>query len=179
MTQIPINGSETGVVRLFHLDLPAEAIERFTVQAGTGEWPLKYGLGAEKLRAAFVEVVDLRDLAGLSLTGYLRDGYGVDPANLKADQAMINALKGCVVILPSTAFDTHSQTLTIAPPLRFIGAYGEVQATARTPRLRSHSTQGTINAAPAPAHPRIAAWLKLALLGIGVFAILALALVLR
>jgi len=67
-TEMHIKSSERGVIRVFHIDLPREAIERFTTQAGTGEWPMQYALGAKSLRSAFVEVINIRDLGDMSLS---------------------------------------------------------------------------------------------------------------
>ncbi|MCT4557509.1 MAG: aspartate carbamoyltransferase catalytic subunit [Pelagimonas sp.] len=184
MTQIPINGSESGMIRLFHLDLPREAIERFTVQAGTGEWPLKYGLGAEKLRAAFVEIVDLGDLGEMPLTTYLKEGYGADPAALRPHSDRVNKLRGHVLVLPSAAFDQHSQTLNIAPPLTFIGAFPETASTPAMAPLRSSSASGVLTdvltgTTQMSRGPKLPPMLLMALLGVGVFVLLLLAMLLR
>lgn len=145
MTSMQIKESETGLTRVFHLDLPPEAVERFTTQAGTGEWPLQYGLGATKLRPAFVEVVAIRDLADMPLSTYLSEAYGAMGADFKADRARLDALKGHVVVLPSQAFDATAQTLTVAAPLRWIGTYTDTPRAAGTPPLRSSSSKGTLS----------------------------------
>ena len=142
MTKMQINGSETNTTRLFHLDLPREAVERFTTQAGTGEWPLKYGLGASHLRGAFVDVVDLADLGEMPLTRYLTEAHGVQASDLRPHAAQIDGLRGHVIILPSPAFDGQSQDLTIATPLRWIGTFAEDKPTPRGARLRSSSAKG-------------------------------------
>lgn len=171
MTRIAINGSETGVVRVFHLDLPSEAVERFTVQAGTGEWPLKYGLGAEKLRAAFIEIVDLADLGSMALSAYLSEGYGVSRAALKAEKDRLDGLRGHVLILPSTAFDNHTQDLTIATPLKFIGAFGEDKPTGRGAPIRSKAAKGVLTGNAQASPMRIPPLAIAALVGLGVFAL--------
>ena len=141
--KIDIRESERGVVRVFLLDLPAQAIERFTVQAGTGEWPLKYGLGASHLNAHFIDVVDLRDLSGMTLSAYLAEGYAIPKANLREAEAQLNALKGHVVIVSSRAFDNRAQTLTVQTPLRWVGTFEEQKGRTITPPLRSKSAKGS------------------------------------
>ncbi|MCC1494211.1 aspartate carbamoyltransferase catalytic subunit [Cognatishimia sp. F0-27] len=168
MTEIKINGSERDVVRLFHIDLPREAVERFTTQAGTGEWPLKYALGAQTLRAGFVEVIDLRDLEPMTLSQYLGEAYGVRSAELKDMRGRIDALKGHVVVTPSQAFAQTSQTLTIATPLRWIGTFGEIKAAARGAALRAESASGNAAAPPHDGGLAPVRWLPFAVLFLAV-----------
>lgn len=147
MTTMQISATETGLTRVFQLDLPAQAIERFTTQAGTGEWPLQYALGATKLRPAFVEVIAIRDLADMSLSSYLAEGYGLTGADFKAARPQLDALKGHVVILPSQAFGGVQQTLTVASPLRWVGTFSEATRPAKLTPLRSDSARGTLGGA--------------------------------
>lgn len=149
MITLEINGSETDTVRLFHLDLPPEAVDRFCNQAGTGEWPLQYALGASKLRPAFVEVVAIRDLGSMPLSQYLAEAHGATGPEFRAAQEDINALDGHVVILPAQAFDHTSQTLTVAAPLYHVGTYGETKAHGAGPKLRSDSARRGQNGATA------------------------------
>ncbi|MDJ0822229.1 MAG: aspartate carbamoyltransferase catalytic subunit [Paracoccaceae bacterium] len=168
MTRMQINGSDTGTLRLFHLDLPPEAVERFTAQAGTGEWPLKYVLGATRLRPAFVEVVDIRDLGSMTLSQYLVEAHGVQGADFKAMRPQIDGLRGHVVVLPAQAFDNTSQELTIATPLRWIGTFGEVTAKRGGPKIRSASAQGVTGGSGAGAPGNPSPLLKYLLIGLGV-----------
>ncbi|WP_226626119.1 aspartate carbamoyltransferase catalytic subunit [Alloyangia pacifica] len=176
MTRMHINGSVDGEVRLFHLDLPPEAVERFTTQAGTGEFPLQYALGARKLRPSRIDVVSIRDLGEMSLSAYLAEAYQVGGEELRQMKPRIDALKGHVVILPSAAFDQTSQDLTISTPLRWIGTLKEAKgAGARAGKLRSAAARGSMDhpdsGAPAPRSRA----LTFALLGLGVLLVLALA----
>ncbi|WP_136441818.1 aspartate carbamoyltransferase catalytic subunit [Pacificoceanicola onchidii] len=175
MTTMNINGSETGTFRLFHLDLPPEAVERFTTMAGTGEWPLKYGLGATKLRPAFVDVVDIRDLGEMPLSKYLAEAHNASGVDFKAAKPQIDSLKGHVIVLPSQAFENTSQTLTIASPLRWIGTFHEETGKARGAKLRSKSAQGTLTGADANDPPGSTNMLKLILAAVAVLFLLLLA----
>ncbi|WGW04811.1 aspartate carbamoyltransferase catalytic subunit [Tropicibacter oceani] len=176
MTSMLINGSETGTVRLFHLDLPPEAIERFTTMAGTGEWPLKYGLGAKTLRPAFVDVVSIRDLEDMPLSRYMAEAHNASGADFNAARPQIDALKGHVLILPSQAFDNTTQTLTVAAPLRWVGTFSELAPKARGARLRTDSAKG-IESADGPVSPPLNIPKFLILAAIGVVALVALVLV--
>lgn len=148
-----IKSSERGVIRVFHIDLPREAVERFTTQAGTGEWPLQYALGAKSLRQAFVEVIDLRDLGEMPLSQYLINAHDVSGPDFDATRTRLDALTGFVLVLPSQAFDRTEQELTISSPLRWIGTFNEPRPTTQSAPVRSASAQGSTSGASA-AEPR-------------------------
>lgn len=179
MTRMQINGSDSNTVRLFHLDLPREAVERFATQAGTGEWPLKYALGAKRLRPAFVDVVDIRDLEEMSLSQYMVQAHGASGEDFRQMRPRIDALAGHVVILPAQAFDNTSQDLTIAAPLRWIGTFAEEKPKARGARLKSASARSMASGQSAPAGRGASAMLRLILLGVAIVVLLVLALALR
>ncbi|MFZ5965274.1 aspartate carbamoyltransferase catalytic subunit [Thalassococcus sp. BH17M4-6] len=170
MTTMEISEYDADTTRVFHLDLPPEAIERYTGQAGTGEWPLQYGLGAKKLRPAFVEIVTIRDLGDMPLSTYLSEGYGLSGEDFRADRARLDALRGHVVILTSQAFDRTAQTLSIQSPLRWIGTYTDTSKTPVGEPLRSESAKGTLaGGSPAVAGARGSSGvLKLVLAVVGV-----------
>ncbi|WP_300443923.1 aspartate carbamoyltransferase catalytic subunit [uncultured Mameliella sp.] len=151
MTKVQVNGSDRTTLYLAHLDLPPEAVDRFTQMAGTGEWPLKYALGATRLRESFVDVVAIRDLGDMTLSQYLSAAYDVPARALEQDRARIDALTGHAVVLPPQAFDATPQELTIAPPLRLIGSYGEARPTARGANPTSRAARGQVGVTlPAP-----------------------------
>ncbi|MFD1344164.1 aspartate carbamoyltransferase catalytic subunit [Litorisediminicola beolgyonensis] len=139
-----IPSSESGTVRLFHLDLPPEAIERFTAQAGTGEWPLQYALGADRLRPGFVEVISVREILPMTLSSYLAEAYGLGGEEFRGARSQIDALTGHVVIVPSEAFGHQAQTLTVASPLRWIGTFSEPQGTRAQGKVRSKAAEGHV-----------------------------------
>ena len=179
MTTMEINGSETDTLRLFHLDLPREAVERFVTQAGTGEWPLKYALGAKALRASFVDVVDIRDLGQMSLSQYMVEAHGAAGADFKAARPRIDALKGHALILPSQAFDRQGQTLSIATPIRWIGTFSETKAKPRGTKIETPSARGQTGGKPVAPGRGGSGLLKVIVIGVAVLALLVLALVLR
>ncbi|SFD91185.1 aspartate carbamoyltransferase catalytic subunit [Roseivivax sediminis] len=150
MSDLEVRAAETGIVRVFHLDLPADAVERFTGEAGTGEWPVKYALGATALRRDFVEIVAIRDLGAMTLPGYLEEAYDIAGKDLEADRAELEALTGHVLVLPSQAFERTAQTLDVRPPLRFVGAYREPGASAPAAPLHSAASGGAGTGGSAP-----------------------------
>lgn len=148
MSPIEVNGSSSEQLHLFLIDLPAEAIGRFTVQAGAGEWPLKYALGADALNASFVDVVDLNDLGTMPLTGYMQQAYNATGADFQKAALQIDALEGHVVLLPAQAFDHVSQTLTVSPPLVHVGSFSETKAPRTAQKLTSKAALGTVVSGP-------------------------------
>ncbi|MFP7672200.1 aspartate carbamoyltransferase catalytic subunit [Marivita sp. S0852] len=148
-----IKSSEQGVIRVFHIDLPREAIERFTMQAGTGEWPVQYALGATSLRNAFVEVIDLRDLDEMSLSQYLTSAHDVTGSDFEDMRARLDALKGHVLILPSQAFNQTEQDLNIAPPLHWVGTFNEPRPKPRGAPIESDAAKRSDSTPPDALRP--------------------------
>jgi hypothetical protein len=138
-----IKSSEQGVIRVFHIDLPREAIERFTTQAGTGEWPLQYALGAKSLRSAFVEIIDLRDLGEMPLSQYLVNAHDVSGPEFESTRTRLDSLDGFALVLPSQAFNRTEQDLSISSPLRWIGTFNEPKAATRGAPIKSEAAKGT------------------------------------
>ncbi|MEO0938991.1 MAG: hypothetical protein AAFY38_12630 [Pseudomonadota bacterium] len=132
---IDIPRDERGVIRVFSLSMtPAEAkalranIPHYSEDGDVDTPdPQTALLGAEYLDGAFTEVFPISDLEGLGLVGYLKEGNGVDPAQLAPDAAKLAALAGWVFIVYSSAFGGFAQTLTPGPELTLIGTYGEPQ----------------------------------------------------
>lgn len=141
-TKIHIKASEPGMIRVFHIDLPHDAIERFTKQAGTGEWPLKYALGATDLRPTFVEVIDLRDLGDMSLSDYLAQAHDLTSADFADMRHRLDAIRGFVLVLSTQAFDRTEQHLSISAPLRWIGSFAEPAAAMGMAPLQSDAALG-------------------------------------
>ncbi len=144
MNTVAINGSTNDQIHLFQIDLPSEAIERFTREAGTGEWPLKYALGATELRSDFIDVVALNDLGDMSLSTYLGVAHNAVGDAFATAAPALDALSGHVVVLPPMAFAHTSQTLTIGAPLTHIGSYAETRSEKPGPRVKSRSALGRI-----------------------------------
>lgn len=134
---------ETGVIRLFAIDLPKDQIEDFrTPVHGTDDavtWPLKDALGAAFLDEDFVEVFPVEDLESFGLAGYLMEGNDVPEDQIDAMRAQLAALKGYVLLVFSSAFSDTAQTLTPRAPLRHIGTFFSEGAPVKFEQLPSQS----------------------------------------
>lgn len=121
--KIEIKASETGVVRVFAVDIPADRIAAFT--ARNGSWPLAEALGAETLDPAQVEVFDASDLAGVGLPGYLADGHAIPQKQLEPLRTQLMAQKGVLMVIPSRAFQGTAQTLNPRDPVSLVATLHE------------------------------------------------------
>lgn len=175
--RMEITSSESGMIRLFSIDLPKEAIERFTTQAGTGEYPLQYALGASQLRNDFVDVVAIKDLGEMALSDYLAQAYDVTGQDFKQAKARIDALNGHVLILPSQAFAKTAQSLTIRHPLHWAGTFSERQGAGSRGKIRSKSAKGLASSGMGTNSGKTAGRLSATGLAIAVILILAVAFV--
>ncbi|MGY9046913.1 hypothetical protein P775_22465 [Puniceibacterium antarcticum] len=170
MIQMTVPDHETGVLRIFVIDLPPETVDRFVTEAATGEWPVRYALGASLLREAYVETVAIRDLGAMPLSTYLAEGYGLTGDDFRAARPQLDALKGHVLLLPSAALGRIEQHLKISPPLRWIGTFSEDTRPADLTPLRSKSAKGILSGGPAggPASRGSSTLLKLLVMGLGI-----------
>ena len=146
---IEITSNEIGVVRIFAIDLPEADVPGLTEQVyGPGDddyrWPLKDALGATYLDHDFVEVIRLKDLAGVGLSGYLTEGIGLPAALLEGDRAKLDGLQGHILIVLSQAFDGVAQTLTPKPPLKLIETYREPTAAPSYDPIHAEAAKGRI-----------------------------------
>ncbi|MFD0859823.1 FHA domain-containing protein [Roseovarius aquimarinus] len=123
--RIEIKATETGVVRVFSVDIPADRIGGFT--ARNGSWPLREALGAEALDPAHVEVFDAADLAGVGLAGYLAEGHAIPDDQIEPMRARLAAQEGVLMVVTSRAFQGTAQTLRPRAPLSLVGTFFEPQ----------------------------------------------------
>ncbi|ETX14846.1 aspartate carbamoyltransferase catalytic subunit [Roseivivax halodurans JCM 10272] len=145
MTEIHIPAGESDVTRVFHLDLPAEAVARFSEETGTGEWPLQDALGADSLRKDQVEIVTLRDLGTMPLSAYLAQAYDLEGPDFARDRPKLDTLSGHVLVLPGRALGHSAQTLHVQAPLTHVGSYGEPKRSAPAAPLHSTSAEGSVS----------------------------------
>lgn len=145
---INITNTESGIVRLFTVDLPAEGIAKFT--ARNGRWPLAEALGADTLDPEFIDVFDVDDLKGLGLTTYLADGHGIPEDQLTPLRPRLESLHGTVMVITSRAFSGLAQTITPRAPLNLIATFSEDRTPARFDPLPD---PGTLDASPPPPQP--------------------------
>ncbi len=158
---------EDGVVRLFAVDLDGAALEAFGRR--NGNWPVADALGIEALATDQVELFAAADLTGVGLAGYLEDGFGIPPAELKGMRPRLDALKDGVLIVRSRAFGGATVTLRPRAPLRHIATFHEERPAVQFEPLPSAGAQGVISNTTASTPPSAKRrWWPLVLIVIGV-----------
>ncbi len=120
---IQIRATETGIVRVFSVDIPADQIAAFT--ARNGRWPLREALGAETLDPEHIEVFDAADLTGVGLPGYLAEGHAIPKDQIEPMRARLAAQDGTLMVITSRAFGGTAQTLLPRAPLNLIASFSE------------------------------------------------------
>lgn len=148
---IQISSRETGVVRVFAVDIPADQIAAFT--ARNGRWPLREALGAEALDPEYVQVFDVADLAGVGLPAYLTEGHAIPEDQIGPMRARLTAQNGTVMVITSRAFAGEQQVLTPHAPLRLIGSFSETHTPitfGALPDASAQPRQPEVAPAPAP-----------------------------
>lgn len=124
-----IKTNEFGAVRVFTTELEPEGDAAITAQ----NVHKLLGDGVT-LVSSKVEVFPSKILVGMGLTNYLADGYGIPAADMAGKAAALDALKGLVILIPSSAFANNELVLEPSPALRFIGIFHE-PATASPKKL--------------------------------------------
>lgn len=175
-TQSPV-GIPDGCANAAPSPRTAFSAQDFMTQHSGGAWPLRDALGVDRLDGKYAELVDVMDLAGLGLTGYLSAGIGVDPAQIAPDRARIDALTGTVVILRAAGFDGAHVTITPRPPLRHVGTWDLIPAASTMEPLRAQSATGTLAPPARPASQarafRYTGWIILGAILLGLLALTA------
>lgn len=118
-----VPSGETGVVRVFTTDLEPRGDAAIT----KGNVAKLLGRGVT-LDPTKVEVFPARMIEPLGLRHYLSEGYGIPDETLAGKAAVLEALSGLVILIPSTAFGGQEQKLEPNGALRFIGAFHEPAA---------------------------------------------------
>lgn len=142
-----VPAGERGVVRLFSTELEPEGAAAITSQS------VHRLLGeGVTLDPSKVEVFPSRALEAMPLSLYLSEAYGIDEADLDGRRAALDALKGLIVIVPSSAFGGREQNLDPNPALRLVGVFREPAPEAPAIMARHSSAEGRL-AAPDKAPP--------------------------
>ncbi len=119
---IPIPANERHTLRVFTLETTAAEVDR--LRDGRGN-PIAALLGVSSLDPDYAEVFDVKDLGDLGLAAYLIDGNGVAEAQIAADRARLDAIRGFVLIVHTAAFGGQAATLHPDARLTLIGTYAE------------------------------------------------------
>jgi hypothetical protein len=152
---IEIPADAEGRIDVFAVDLPAEVMERFTSRSGDTDdpnaaWPLRAALGADYLDPAGIELVGIRDLAGLGLAGYLSEGLGATDEGVDANRDALEELDGHVLILRGRAYGGMAQTLRPREPLTHIATLHEEAAAPPGPALHAETAEPQAEVPPPP-----------------------------
>ncbi len=142
-----VAATEFGKVRLFSTELDPEDAANITSKNVHRLLGDNIDLDATK-----VEVIPSRAIDAIGLRQYLTSGYGISPEDLKGKGAALDALKGLIVLIPTSAFKGIEQALDPNPALRFIGVFTEEAAAAPTPMASHKDAEGSH--LPGPNHAR-------------------------
>jgi hypothetical protein len=151
-------GPDTGLreLWLFTLFVPSDEIAEWEpprMGQPPRDWPLEAALGAGPLDPAHVQVFEAADLGPGGLSRYIADAHGMDEAEVTADAARIDKLRGTVAVVLSGALRERPGRFSPTRPVNFFGRYRAAQTLApATPATPGPSTKGHIapRAAPAP-----------------------------
>lgn len=117
---LSVRKAEYGLVRVFTTDLEPAGNAAITSQ----NFEKLLGDGVE-LDPKKVEIFPARMIESIGLPQYLRDGYGVSENALAGKAAVLEALSGLVILVPSSAFRGEAFQLDPNPVIRFVGAFAE------------------------------------------------------
>ena len=159
MTSLFIPAHDRLGVRVFAAALTPEEMQRD--KAGL---VLKL-LGDPDLDPAYVELFDVSDLSDIGLAGFLSEGLGVPDVALGADRALLQGVKGPVLVLLSKALHGRAVTLTVDPRLALIGTYTEDRPPVHFEPLPSAAAEGVLTPPSLPSPPPQRPMLAFVLLG--------------
>ena len=167
---------EHGVVRVFALNLDDAAAKPWRA----GEAPvIAKALGVEAIDPDHVDVLRLKDMHPMTLSGYLTEGIGL-PADLVApDRARLDALSGHAVVILSRAFGGKEAALNPTEVVTHIATYTEPPTLPSFDDLTTASAAGTLapqEGAESPPFRATTAWAVL--VALGMIAVLVLSIVL-
>ena len=141
---LTIDATDHGLIRIFKVTGPAPAgLDEKTPAA------LQALFGTDALDPDFVDVVDTRELAGLTLLDYLHQGYDI-PDDALSDPA-VRDLRGLVVLIMSRAARGQGVTLTLAPQVTHRATTGDpAHLRVPAPPFGTPSATGTTPGGKAP-----------------------------
>jgi hypothetical protein len=165
--KMTITPGERHVLRVFALDITPEAADRLRNRPDTDDPlarvdpSLRHAdraavaalFGLDDIDPAQVELVETADLGDLGLAAYLIEGDAAAEAQIAADRARLDGLRGLVVTVPSAAFDLRPVTLRPAPQMTLIGTYAEDVPPVRFDPLPDASARGAVSAPQAASAP--------------------------
>ena len=142
-----VAATEFGKVRLFSTELDPEDASNITAKNVQRLLGKNVDLDTSK-----VEVIPSRAIEAIGLKQYLISGYGIASSDLDGKAAALDALKGLIILIPTSAFKGQEQTLDPNPALRFIGVFNEDAAAAPHSMAPRKGADGDLT--PGPSHAR-------------------------
>lgn len=140
---VTIPADDFGQIRVFSIPSPMPAgLAEKTPQA------LSALFGTDALNPDFVDVIDTRDLAGLSLVDYLNQGYDL-PAD-SVDHAALRRIDGPAVLIMSRATAGEAVTLTLAGGVQHVTTCGDATRLSVPDKITSAAATGTGPVGKAP-----------------------------
>lgn len=168
-----ISATEHGVVRLFRVEAEADDLPALLTPSLPGETadhgtPIQAALGAKVLDVSKVEAFDVARLGDMGLPNYLTEGLGIPAEAMRADQAMLQTVTGCIAVVPSSAFKGVAQHLTPRAPLSLLGRYEEERPNMIFAAIPTDSARGGVGDTPSAPTPPMGRALTLTLAALAV-----------
>ena len=134
-----VRAGERGVVRIFTTALEPEGDAAITAGNVAKLLGKNISLDARKVEVFPAKVIEI-----LGLQTYLREGYGIPEESMAGKAAVLDALKGLVILVPSSAFEGQGVYLNPNPALRFIAAFEEVKSPPPVGMAHSEAAEGVV-----------------------------------
>lgn len=112
--------------------------------------PLPKALGLRGLDTDFIDFMVNDELEALKLSSLLIEAHGMDADSVAPDAARLDALRGQVLLVHSSALGSKAPSTDPEPPLTFVGRYSEALKMDATPMAPDTSQ---IAAAMEPSDP--------------------------
>ncbi|MFT4962396.1 MAG: hypothetical protein ACI92Z_003493 [Paracoccaceae bacterium] len=145
-----IRAHETGVIRIFAMDMPAQQARFHTEPVA-----MQQVLGANDIDPAYVEIFPVADLDQLGLAGYLVEGCGIPASLVAPERDRLNAVTGYVMLVHSRAFGGRAVTLT--PTLPLIATFNDPGTDWSGEKIETESAKLYTSTRPPPRQIRAAA----------------------
>lgn len=154
-----IAAGERGTIRIFSVEMDASARHKIlhpkpdTAPTGAALGAL---LGIDWIDPDHAELFDVSDLDDLGLMGFLSQGAGVSEKDLDPHRALLDGLKGTLLIVFARGFENSTEDLRPAANVTPILYLSEATTPVHFEPLESQASEGTLSAsAPASQSPHL------------------------
>lgn len=151
-TPLQVRPNETGVIRLFAMNMPAQQA-RFQNEPEA----MQQMLGIPNIDPDYVEIFPVSDLDQLGLSGYLVEGCGVPASSVAPLRDQLSTVTGYVMVVYSRAFSGRAVTLKPASVLALIATFNEPATDWSGEKIETQSAQLYTSTRPAPRQRRASA----------------------